>query len=31
MNADFVTITTDTPLDVALSTYLAHRAARVRG
>ncbi|MEX1026126.1 MAG: DUF58 domain-containing protein [Planctomycetota bacterium] len=30
MNADLVTITTDTPLDVALSTYLAHRSARAR-
>lgn len=27
---DFVSLTTSTPLDVALSTYLAHRSARAR-
>ncbi len=30
LGADFVPLTTQTPLDVALSTYLAHRSARVR-
>jgi len=30
LSCDFVPLLTDTPLDVALSTYLAHRAARAR-
>jgi uncharacterized protein (DUF58 family) len=30
LGADFVPLTTATPLDVALSTYLAHRSARAR-
>lgn len=30
LSIDFVPITTSTPLDVALSTYLTHRIARVR-
>lgn len=30
LGVDFVPLTTSTPLDVALSTYLAHRSARVR-
>ena len=31
LSVDFVPIQTSTPLDAALSTYLAHRMARVRG
>lgn len=30
LSVDFVPLTTSTPLDVALSTYLAHRSARAR-
>ena len=30
LSCDFIPLTTSTPLDVALSTYLAHRTARVR-
>ena len=30
LSCDFVPLTTSTPLDVALSTYLAHRTARAR-
>ncbi|MEM7308849.1 MAG: DUF58 domain-containing protein [Planctomycetota bacterium] len=30
LGVDFVPLTTSTPLDVALSTYLAHRTARAR-
>ena len=30
LSVDFVPMTTSTPLDVALSTYLAHRTARAR-
>jgi len=30
LGVDFVQLTTDAPLDVALSTYLAHRSARAR-
>jgi uncharacterized protein (DUF58 family) len=31
LSIDFVQMTTDTGLDVALSTYLAHRSSRARG
>jgi hypothetical protein len=30
LSCDFISLTTSQPLDVALSTYLAHRAARAR-
>ena len=30
LSIDFIPLTTSTPLDVALSTYLAHRSARAR-